>query len=215
MAILTTTLAEHSVAVVTLDVPGEPVNTFNLSHTDELWGALERLGQDSSVRAVVIRSGKPDSFIAGADIKQLVAFSPAADAEAASRAGHAFLDKVERFPKPIVTAIHGACLGLGLELALATSYRIATDHPKTQLGLPEVQLGILPGSGGSNRLPKLIGVGAALDIILAAQREAAAKALRLGVVDRSGYREGKDWQPRFSPDARRDGGRCIEPRGSR
>ena len=183
MAILTTTLAEHSVAVVTLDVPGEPVNTFNLSHTDELWGALERLGQDSSVRAVVIRSGKPDSFIAGADIKQFVAFSSAADAEAASRAGHAFLDKVERFPKPIVTAIHGACLGLGLELALATSYRIAPDHPKTQLGLPEVQLGILPGSGGSNRLPKLIGVRAALDIILAGKSERAPKALRLGLID--------------------------------
>src|SRR6185436_8955962 len=90
---------------------------------------------------------------------------------------------VDQFPKPIVAAIHGACLGGGLELALACDYRIATDHPKTMLGLPEIQLGLLPGAGGCQRLPRLIGVRAALDIILAGKSEPASKAYRLGIVD--------------------------------
>ncbi len=83
----------------------------------------------------------------------------------------------------MVAAIHGACLGGGLELALACHYRIATDHPKTQLGLPEVQLGLIPGAGGCQRLPRLIGVRAALDMILTGKSERATKALRLGLVD--------------------------------
>ena len=128
-------------------------------------------------------SGKPDTFIAGADIEEFVALPNQAAAEALSRDGQAMLDRVAAFPKPVVAAIHGACLGGGLELALACHYRIATDHPKTQLGLPEVQLGILPGAGGCQRLPRLIGVRAALDIILAGKSERAAKAFKLGMVD--------------------------------
>jgi 3-hydroxyacyl-CoA dehydrogenase/enoyl-CoA hydratase/3-hydroxybutyryl-CoA epimerase len=90
---------------------------------------------------------------------------------------------VEQFPKPIVAAIHGACLGAGCELALACHWRVATDSPKTQIGLPEVQLGLLPGAGGCIRLPRLIGARAALDIILAGKTERAQKALKLGLVD--------------------------------
>ena len=93
------------------------------------------------------------------------------------------LSRMETLPKPVVAAIHGACLGGGLELALACHYRIATDHPKTQLGLPEVQLGLIPGAGGCQRLPRLIGVRAALDMILTGKSERPAKALRLGLVD--------------------------------
>ena len=93
------------------------------------------------------------------------------------------LDRVAAFSKPIAVGIHGACLGGGLEFALACRYRVATDHPKTQLGLPEIQLGILPGAGGCQRLPRLIGARAALDIILAGKSERAAKAYRLGMVD--------------------------------
>ncbi|HEU4681424.1 MAG TPA: 3-hydroxyacyl-CoA dehydrogenase NAD-binding domain-containing protein, partial [Gemmatimonadales bacterium] len=91
--------------------------------------------------------------------------------------------RVETLQKPVVAAIHGACLGGGLELALACHYRIATDHPKTQLGLPEVQLGLIPGAGGCQRLPRLIGARAALDMILSGRSERASKALRLGLVD--------------------------------
>jgi 3-hydroxyacyl-CoA dehydrogenase/enoyl-CoA hydratase/3-hydroxybutyryl-CoA epimerase len=93
------------------------------------------------------------------------------------------LERIARFPKPVVAAIHGACLGGGLEFALACGYRVATNHAKTQLGLPEVQLGILPGAGGCQRLPRLIGARAALDIILAGRVERAEKAFRLGIVD--------------------------------
>lgn len=174
---------EDGIAVITLDVPGEPVNTFGPPAIAELEAALEQVKHDGAARALVIRSGKPESFIAGADINQFVAFKTAADAEQASRAGHAFLARLESFPKPIVVAIHGACLGLGLELSLACSYRIASDHPKTQLGLPEIQLGIVPGAGGCSRLPRLIGLRAAFDIILAGKSERALKAFKLGMVD--------------------------------
>lgn len=183
MAILSWELTPNGVAVVTLDVPGENVNTFGHAHSTELAGCLDTLAADPAVRAVVLRSGKPDSFIAGADINQFVAFRSAADAEASSRAAHAFLDRVEAYAKPIVVAIHGTCLGLGLELSLACRYRVASDHPKTQLGLPEIQLGILPGAGGCFRLPRQIGARAALDIILAGKSERAVKALQLGMVD--------------------------------
>ena len=94
------------------------------------------------------------------------------------------VSRVETLPKPVVAAIHGACLGGGLELALACHYRVASDHPKTQLGLPEVQLGVIPGAGGCQRLPRLIGLRAALDMILTGKSERAAKALRIGLVGR-------------------------------
>ncbi len=183
MALLTTTVTESGIAVIAIDVPGEPVNSLSLSHSTELATTLDRLAADAAVRAIVLRSGKPDTFIAGADINQFVAFTSAADAEGASRQGHAFLERIEGFPKPIVVAIHGACLGLGLELSLCCAYRVASDHPKTLLGLPEVQLGLLPGAGGCFRLPRLIGARAALDIILAGKSERAAKAFKLGLVD--------------------------------
>jgi 3-hydroxyacyl-CoA dehydrogenase/enoyl-CoA hydratase/3-hydroxybutyryl-CoA epimerase len=171
------------VALVTFDVPGQPVNTFGAAASAELQPLLDRLRDDPAVRAVVLASGKPDNFLAGADINQFIAIETAADGEALSRAAHELLNRVERFPKPIVAAIHGACLGLGLELALACRWRVATDDRKTMLGLPEIQLGILPGAGGTVRLPRLIGARAALDIVLAGRSERAAKALRLGLID--------------------------------
>src|ERR1043165_3652407 len=97
--------------------------------------------------------------------------------------GQNFFYQIPRFPKPIAVGIPGACLGGGFEFALACHYRVATDHPRTSIGLPEVQLGILPGAGGCQRLPRLIGARAALDIILAGKSERAAKAFRLGMVD--------------------------------
>ncbi|HXE56825.1 MAG TPA: fatty acid oxidation complex subunit alpha FadJ [Gemmatimonadales bacterium] len=174
---------ENGVAVLTLDLPGEPVNKLTAGVKRELEEAFARLRGDPAVRAVVLISGKPDIFIAGADIDEFTRLRGQAEAEELSREGQAMLQRVEDYPKPVVAAIHGACLGGGLELALACHYRVATDHPKTQLGLPEVQLGIIPGAGGTQRLPRLIGVRAALDIILAGKSEPAAKAHRLGLVD--------------------------------
>jgi 3-hydroxyacyl-CoA dehydrogenase / enoyl-CoA hydratase / 3-hydroxybutyryl-CoA epimerase len=174
---------ENGIAIVTFDLPGEPVNKLNSAVQRELEALLPKLRDDAAVRAVVLISGKSDNFIAGADIEEFTKLTTQGEAERLSFEGQEMVSRVETFPKPIVAAIHGACLGGGLELALACHYRIATDHPKTQLGLPEVQLGLIPGAGGCQRLPRLIGVRAALDIILAGKSERASKALRLGLVD--------------------------------
>jgi 3-hydroxyacyl-CoA dehydrogenase / enoyl-CoA hydratase / 3-hydroxybutyryl-CoA epimerase len=178
-----TTQNQDGIAVVTLDLPGEPVNKLSAAARIELEALLIGLRDDTSVRAVVLISGKPDNFIAGADIEELTALTSQDAAERLSFEGQETVSRVETFHKPIVAAIHGACLGGGLELVLACHYRIATDHPKTQLGLPEVQLGLIPGAGGCQRLPRLIGARAALDMILAGKSERASKALRLGLVD--------------------------------
>jgi 3-hydroxyacyl-CoA dehydrogenase/enoyl-CoA hydratase/3-hydroxybutyryl-CoA epimerase len=171
------------IAVLTLDVPGQPVNVLGPSVIGEFEALLEQLREDTAARAIVLISGKPDNFVAGADIQEFVKVTTADEGEALSRSGQEVINRVERFSKPIVVAIHGACVGLGCELSLACAWRIATDSPKTVIGLPEVQIGILPGAGGCQRLPRLIGVRAALDIILAGKSEPATKAFRLGLVD--------------------------------
>ena len=170
------------VAVVTFDLPGEPVNTLSPAVGAEFTEELERLGKDEAVKAVVFTSGKQD-FVVGADVKWLGSLGTAADGERASREGQHGFDRLAFFPKPVVAAIHGACLGGGLEWALACRSRIASDAARTQLGLPEVQLGLLPGAGGTQRLPRLIGVQAALDLILTGKSIRAAKARKLGLVD--------------------------------
>jgi len=174
---------QDGIAVLSLDVPDRPVNVISRAVKDEFNAALERLAVERDVQAVALFSGKPDNFIAGADIEDFLKLSSAAEAERLSAEGQELLSRLAAFPKPVVAGIHGACLGGGLELALACTYRVATDHRKTQLGLPEVQLGILPGAGGCQRLPRLIGARAALDIILAGKVERAQKAFKLGIVD--------------------------------
>src|SRR2546426_12797923 len=174
---------QDGIAVVTLDLTDHPVNVISRAVKDEFNATFERLAAEPGAQAVALFSGKPDNFIAGADIEEFVKLSSAAEAERLSADGHEMLSRVAAFPKPVVVGIHGACLGGGVEFALACAYRVATDHPKTQLGLPEVQLGLLPGAGGGQRLPRLIGARAALDIILAGKVERARKAFQLGIVD--------------------------------
>ena len=169
------------VAVVTLDLPGEPVNKLSAPVREAFATTFDALERDASVRAMVLVSGKPDVFIAGADIDELLAIRSAADAQRLSASGHELLDRLER-GKPVVAAIHGACLGGGLEVALACTYRIATDHAKTILALPEVQLGLIPGAGGTQRLPRLIGLANALDMILTGKNVRAKKAWQQGLV---------------------------------
>ncbi|HSN93077.1 MAG TPA: fatty acid oxidation complex subunit alpha FadJ [Anaeromyxobacteraceae bacterium] len=171
------------VATVLLDEPGAPVNTLSPEVGEEFDRILTGLGKDPSIKAVVFGSGKKDGFVAGARIEMLQAVKTAADAEKLARDGQAGFDRLERFPKPVVAAIHGACLGGGLEWAMACHYRIATDDPRTQLGQPEVQLGLIPGAGGTQRLPRLVGIAAALDVILAGKSLKARKAGKLGLVD--------------------------------
>ncbi len=174
---------ERGIAIVTFDVPGEPLNTISRATGDELGALLDALAGNPEVRGIVITSGKPDSFIAGADISLFQAFGSAEEATALCRWGQALYARLEGSAKPVVAAIHGACLGGGTELALACHWRVATDHPKTQVGLPEVQLGVIPALGGCTRLARLVGARAALDIILAGKSERAAKARKIGLVD--------------------------------
>jgi 3-hydroxyacyl-CoA dehydrogenase/enoyl-CoA hydratase/3-hydroxybutyryl-CoA epimerase len=171
------------IAVVLLDLKTQPVNIISRAVKDEFLACFAALGADASVQAVAFMSGKQDNFIAGADIEEFVKLGSAAEAERLSADGQEMLDHIARFPKPVAVGIHGSCLGGGFEFALACHYRVATDSPKTQIGLPEVQLGILPAAGGCQRLPRLVGVRAALDMILAGKSERAAKAFRLGMVD--------------------------------
>ena len=171
------------IAVVTIDLPGEPVNKVTAALRAEFASLFGRLEADGKVKAVVLVSGKKDTWLAGADIDEFLTMQSAADAEALSRGGQALLSRLEDLRIPVVAAIHGACLGGGLETALACRYRIATDHPKTVLALPEVQLGIIPGAGGTQRLPRLIGLARALDIILTSRNVRAKKAYQMGLVD--------------------------------
>ena len=173
---------DAGIAIVTFDLPGESVNTFTRAAREELAATFERLEGDATVEAMVLVSGKPDVFIAGADVEEILTLRSAAEVERLSRDGQATLERIER-GKPVVAAIHGACLGGGLEAALACSYRIASDHPKTVLALPEVQLGLIPGAGGTQRLPRTIGLQAALDMILTGKNVRARKAYQQGLVD--------------------------------
>jgi 3-hydroxyacyl-CoA dehydrogenase/enoyl-CoA hydratase/3-hydroxybutyryl-CoA epimerase len=174
---------DDDVLVVTIDRPGEAVNTLSPALVGEFEGLFLRVDQDSLIKAVVLISGKPDSFIAGADIDQFLEISAASQAEAISRMGQDLLNRLEKLRVPVVAAIHGSCLGGGLETALACRYRICTDHPKTALAVPEVQLGLIPGMGGTQRLPRQVGLQAALDMILTGRSIRAKKALQMGLVD--------------------------------
>jgi len=182
MTIFTVTLT-GGVARVAFDLPGESVNKITAGARAELEGLLADYRSNGDVRAVVLTSNKPDTFIAGADIDEFVTLTTEAEAESLVRSGQALINRLGGLGKPVVAAIHGACLGGGLEAALACAYRVATDHPKTILGLPEVQLGIMPAAGGCQRLPRLIGARAALDLILAGKTVPARRAWRMGLID--------------------------------
>jgi 3-hydroxyacyl-CoA dehydrogenase/enoyl-CoA hydratase/3-hydroxybutyryl-CoA epimerase len=174
---------DEGVTVLTLDLPGEKVNTLGSGMIGEFEAVLEEIERDKSIKGVVIRSGKPDNFIAGADIKEFTQIGSAEEGEALSRAGQAIFDKLEGARVPIVAAIHGTCVGGGTELSLACRYRVAADDRKTSIGLPEVMLGLIPGAGGSNRLPRLVGLVRALDMILTGRALRAPRALKAGLVD--------------------------------
>lgn len=174
---------EDGVAVITIDQLGEAVNTLSPEVGAQFERLLERARDDANARAIVFISGKKDNFVAGAKIDFLQKISAAPEAEAVSRQAQQAFDRLDAYPKPVVAAIHGSCLGGGLEWALACDYRIASDSPKTGLGFPEVQLGLIPGAGGTQRLPRLIGTQAALDLILTGKTVKAQKARKLGILD--------------------------------
>ena len=174
---------DQGVAVIIFDQVGEPVNTLSPEVGPEFDRLMERARADAGVVAVVFTSGKKGNFIAGAKIDFLQQITRAADAENVSRDAQRRFNALAAFPKPVVAAIHGSCLGGGFEWALACGYRIATDSPKTSLGSPEVQLGLIPGAGGTQRIAQLAGAQAALDLVLTGKSIRAQKAKKLGLVD--------------------------------
>ena len=171
------------ILVLTLDVPGERVNMLGKAMLQELHDLLGELESRVDVRGVMLRSGKADNFIAGADIKDFTGIRSSLEGETLSRQAQAVLDRLAALKVPVVAAIHGSCLGGGLETALACRYRVASDHPKTSLGLPEVSLGLIPGAGGTQRLPRLVGLRTGLDLILTGRALKPSRALRAGLVD--------------------------------
>jgi len=177
--------APGGVAVVVLDLPGSKVNTIGQSFYDEVPQIIDQLEKDPAVKAIVFISGKEGDFIAGADVNMITELAKKSR-EAVKTEGcallHDLFNKMEK-GKPKVAAINGSCLGGGLEFALACHYRVATDQPGTSLGLPEVMLGLLPGGGGTQRLPKLIGIQNALPMLLSGGGKKAKQAKGLGLVD--------------------------------
>ncbi|MFL7841937.1 fatty acid oxidation complex subunit alpha FadJ [Raoultella ornithinolytica] len=172
-----------NVAVITIDSPGEKMNTLKAEFGQQVRAIVRQIRDNKTLRGVVLISAKPDNFIAGADINMIARCATAQEAEALARQGQQIMAEIHGLAIPVIAAIHGACLGGGLELALACHGRVCSDDEKTRLGLPEVQLGLLPGSGGTQRLPRLIGVSGALEMILTGKQLRARQALKAGLVD--------------------------------
>ncbi|WP_336219454.1 fatty acid oxidation complex subunit alpha FadJ [Citrobacter amalonaticus] len=172
-----------NVAVISVDVPGEKMNTLKAEFATQVRAILKQIRENKSISGVVIISAKPDNFIAGADINMIGHCKNAPEAQELARQGQQLMAEINGLPIPVIAAIHGACLGGGLELALACHARVCTDDARTVLGLPEVQLGLLPGSGGTQRLPRLVGISTALDMILTGKQLRAKQALKAGLVD--------------------------------
>ncbi|HEY2295479.1 MAG TPA: 3-hydroxyacyl-CoA dehydrogenase NAD-binding domain-containing protein [Thermoanaerobaculia bacterium] len=170
-------------ATLTFDSPDRKVNVFTRAAFQELEQLVNELAERKDIGCLVLLSGKPWNFIAGADVEEIARVTDPVEAEAGSRVGHRLFSAWEGLPFPTVAAIRGVCLGGGLEISLASTYRVASDRADTKMGLPEVRLGILPGWGGSTRLPRLIGIAEALDLILTGKTVAGRKALKLGLID--------------------------------
>ncbi|XP_063978459.1 trifunctional enzyme subunit alpha, mitochondrial [Diachasmimorpha longicaudata] len=173
----------EDVAVITLDSPGVKENTLNAELVQELQGHLEQIESNSAVKSAVVMSGKPNSFVAGADILMLQSLKTEDEVYQVAKEGQKVLDRVAASKKPFVAAVLGTCMGGGLELTLACHYRLAVNDKKTLIGLPEVKLGLLPGCGGTQRLPKLIGLPQALSMTLTGTPLKADKAKKFGIVD--------------------------------
>jgi 3-hydroxyacyl-CoA dehydrogenase/enoyl-CoA hydratase/3-hydroxybutyryl-CoA epimerase len=175
------------IMLITLDAPSKPMNVVCPELIDELIGLIERVAGDPAIKGAVITSGKP-SFMAGADLKYILQMQERGVTakevvEFARRPSIAMHRRLETCGKPFVAALNGLALGGGYELALACHHRVIADNPKAVVGLPEVTVGLMPGSGGTQRLPRMIGLNASLPILLEGKTVPPAEALELGMVD--------------------------------
>ncbi len=176
-------LNDQGILTVSIDVPGESMNVFNQQISDDFAELTQEIEQNREIKAVIFMSAKDSGFIAGADIKMLDGVKTAAQGSEISSNGHILLNKIANSKKPHIAAIDGVCLGAGYELALACHYRIASDNRATKIGLPEVMIGILPGGMGNTKLPRLINLPAALDMLLSGKQLDSKRAKRLGMID--------------------------------
>ena len=171
---------DGAIAVVTITRP-KVLNALNAATIAELKQAFDALAADEAVRAIVLTGAGEKSFVAGADINELAVQTPVQGKEHAA-AGQRVFDRIETLGKPVIAAINGFALGGGCELAMACTLRIAADTAR--LGQPEINLGLLPGYGGSQRLPRLVGRGLALELLLTGDMISAARAFEIGLVNR-------------------------------
>lgn len=178
------TIDPEGIARLVFDYPGEKVNKISLDVLDQLDSVLDGIKDNKQIKALVITSAKDGIFIAGADLKSFEGLFKDFDlAEKMIKKGHNVYNKLEDLPFPSIAVIDGVCLGGGLELALACTYRVVGDNSKTTLGLPETKLGIFPGWGGTQRLPRLVGLMEGLKMILAGSTVDAKKAFKINLAD--------------------------------
>ncbi|MCG8603438.1 3-hydroxyacyl-CoA dehydrogenase NAD-binding domain-containing protein [bacterium] len=175
---------ERGIANLIFDAQDQKVNILTSNVMLELDTILDELHERQDIAALIMLSGKEDNFIAGADVSEIRDITDPDEGAQKARQGQRIFQKIHDLPFPVIAAIQGACVGGGLELALACHFRIAKTHPKTRIGLPEVRLGILPGFGGTQRLPRLIGIQRALKLILTGKLVNAKMACRMGIVDK-------------------------------
>ncbi|XP_061610598.1 hydroxyacyl-CoA dehydrogenase trifunctional multienzyme complex subunit alpha a [Phyllopteryx taeniolatus] len=173
---------KDDVAVIRLNDPASKVNTLSLQMQSELTEVMSEIWSNGAVKSAVLISSKPGCFIAGADINMIQACKSSEELTRLSQEGQKMFEKIEKSPIPIVAAINGSCLGGGLEFAISCQYRIATKSRKTILGTPEVMLGLLPGAGGTQRLPQMVGLPGAFDMMLTGRNIPADKAKKMGLV---------------------------------
>lgn len=174
---------QGEIALLEFDLIGEKVNKLNTPIMKRLHEVLEEV-RTSKARVLIIRSLKQKIFIAGADIEEIKSMTKRDEFEKAVSEGQSIINMIEDLPMPTIASIHGACMGGGCELILACDYRIASDDSSTRIGLPETKLGLIPGFGGCVRLPRVVGVQAALEIILQGKTVVAPKALKMGLIDK-------------------------------
>jgi enoyl-CoA hydratase len=172
--------AENGIGQITINRPAK-LNALNVATIEELHDAFENLESNSDVRVIIITGEGEKAFVAGADISEFASFTVEEGAQLAAQGQELLFDFVENLKKPVIAAVNGFALGGGLELAMACHFRIASDNAK--IGLPEVSLGVIPGYGGTQRLPQLIGKGRAMEMIMTAGMISAEDALRNGLVN--------------------------------
>src|SRR5438105_12428538 len=173
---------QDDLAILWFDLPGEKVNKFSSWVMQEFASLVDELERSSDIKKVIVASGKPSIFIAGADVSEFTKATSPDQAVEYTRFGQQTLHRFSKLPQVKVAAINGACLGGGCELALSCDWRLMSDDPKAKIGLPEVNLGIFPASGGTTKLPRLVGLPAALDIVLNGKQLDGRRAKKIGLV---------------------------------